>query len=310
MSVSVDDFLHTDASSGRVAMAARVALAHCNPGVECPRYFEALNQALEAEPPPFDTATYADIYRSAAVDWQWMAVSLMTNAEREGDGATRLWSLAACSDDAEVRDLLKRHAVDESRHALLYLKLLDFTFPDNIDPDFRVELDQLSPHYAMKQELIPAPGSPYAKNPTIDDFLQMNIAEIRTAIHHIMQRPALAQHYSAGARTKVEAIQDSLLRDELKHVSYTAMLIERIAQSMTMDQLMYLFFQRFRNFNQITLSELGDVVFDCSVACCARHPTCRAKAPVASDGIPLNVVTVSGTSGPTPMPMLADGPWQ
>src|SRR5215218_7455378 len=91
--VDVDTLLSTEATNGRVALAARVALAQCAPDTPCPRYFSALEDALENEPPPFDTATYADIYADASTSWQWLAISLMTNAEREGDGAKRLWSL-------------------------------------------------------------------------------------------------------------------------------------------------------------------------------------------------------------------------
>jgi hypothetical protein len=209
-----------------------------------------------------------------------MAVSLITNAEREGDGAKRLWSLSACSDEPDVRALLKQHAVDESRHALLYLRLLDIAFSENIAPPFRSVLNQLSPHYSPKQEPVAVAGSPYAKQPSIDDFVQMNIAEIRTAIHHIMQRPALSQHCPAGTQPRLQGIQNALLRDELKHISYTAVLIERIAARLSAEQLAELFRRRFRNFNRITLDELGEGigVFDCSVACCARHPWCRSKA--------------------------------
>lgn len=278
--MDVDALLNTDAFSGRVALAASVALAHCNPGVECRLYFEALARALEDEPPPFDTAAYADIYNDASVSGQWMAVSLISNAEREGDGAKRLWSLAACSDDVKVQRLLKCHAVDESRHALFYLALLDLTFPNGVDPAFRQELNKLSPHYSLSQELFAVEGSPYAKKPTIDDFLQMNIAEIRTTIHHIMQRPAISRHCPADQQARITSIQDSLLRDELKHVSYTAVLIEGIARDFTMDQISTLFRRRFRDFNQITLEELGDKAFDCSVACCSKRSWCRAKAPV------------------------------
>jgi hypothetical protein len=286
----VDRFLNSDAASGRVALAARVALSHCSPDIACPRYLEALDHAIAQEPPPFDTADYADIYLSASADWQWMAVSLITNAEREGDGAKRLWSLSACAEDVHVQHLLKQHAVDESRHALLYLALLDLTFPERVDPPFRQELNQLSPGYSLDRRLAPVPGSPYAKTPTIDDFLQMNIAEIRTTIHHIMQRPAIAQHCLPDKHKRIQSIQDSLLRDELKHVSYTAVLIEGIARSLTVDKLSALFRSRFRDFNQITLDELGEAAFDCSVACCTRHQSCRAKVPAATAVMPLSLV--------------------
>ena len=291
--MDVDALLSTEASRGRVALAARVALSHCSPGVECSLYFEALDRALEDEPPPFDTAAYADIYLNASTNWRWMAVSLITNAEREGDGAKRLWSLAACSEDLDVQRLLKQHAVDESRHALLYLALLDLTFPDSVDPSFRMDLNQLSPHYSLNQALVPVEGSPYAKKPSIDDFLQMNIAEIRTAIHHIMQRPAIANHCSADQRRRIASIQDSLLRDELKHVSYTAVLIERIASRLPMEYVSNLFRRRFRDFNQITIDELGEGVFDCSVACCARHPTCRSKTTSVGAGNTVDVAVGS-----------------
>ena len=204
----------------------------------------------------------------------------MTNAEREGDGAKRLWSLAACTDTPDVCAQLKVHAVDESRHALLYLALLDLAFPGMVDPRFRAELGSLSPRYSMRQDLSPVPGSPYAKRATVDDFLQMNVAEIRTAIHHLLQRPALARHCPPARLSDAVAIQNSLLRDELKHVAYTAVLIERAVQEVPPDRTAELFRRRVGDFNRITIGELGASVFDCSLGCCERHPSCRAKAPV------------------------------
>jgi len=260
-----------------VASVARMALSQRTPQAHCPLYFQALEAALHREPPPFATKHYAEIYRVASTDGQWMAISLMTNAEREGDGARRLWSLAACSVDSKDQQLLKRHAVDESRHALNYLMLLDLSFPTAVTPSFRSQLNALSPGYLMDQPLFAVEGSPYARTPSIDDFLQMNIAEIRTAIHHVMQRPALAAHCSPGIRARVTAIQKSLLRDELHHVAYTAVLIERIAKDANPATVSELFRSVFVIFNQITNEELGENVFDCSLACCAKRPWCRAK---------------------------------
>jgi hypothetical protein len=233
---------------------------------------------MREEPPPFGTAEYGLIYSALSVEPRWMAISLVTNAEREGDGAKRLWSLAACSLDAKQRVLLKRHACDESRHARIYLALLDLAFPQAVSGDFAVELRQLSPGFSMRQELYPVPDSPYAKVPTIDDFLQMNIAEIRTAIHHTMQRPVLARHCPPDNLTKITSLQDALLKDELSHIAYTAVLIEEISQDVDCNRLASLFRRRFHDFNAITTEELGGNVFDCSVACCERRPACRARA--------------------------------
>lgn len=250
---------------------------------ECARYKSALRAAVAAEPPPFGTASYVELHRQAATDPYWMAVSLIANAEREGDGAKRLWSLSACSPDSEDRACLKRHAIDESRHALIYLRLLDLAFPGLTDPAFRRDLQQLSPHYAARMAPTPVEGSPYAKPVTIDDFIQMNVAEIRTAIHHLLQRRALRAITTPETYERMSPILEALLRDELAHVAYTARLIEqRAARSQV--NLPALFRQRLRRFNQITVEELGDHAFDCSVACCEKRPACRARAaPVFAD---------------------------
>lgn len=246
----------------RVGAVARVALSRCSPRDLCPTYVEALGKALVAEPPPFATDAYFDLYRAAAADGRWLAISLMTNAEREGDGATRLWSLAACASNEHERSLLKRHAVDESRHALRYLALVDLCFGDAVDPSFRRELNQLSPGYSMDQPLVAVDGSPYARAPSLDDFLQMNIAEIRTTLHHTMQRSALAMHCPPDRLPRATTILDSLLHDELYHVSYTAVLIESHARGAGANHLAVLLGRRLRDFNLMTIEELDRRIFD------------------------------------------------
>ncbi len=276
--MDVSDLLNAEPELIRVEQVARVALAHASVDDGCPNYLSALCDALASEPPPFGTKSYSDIYRNAASDELWLAVSLITNAEREGDGATRLWSLASCSLNKDEQLQLKKHAVDESRHALFYLALLDLVFPGITDAQFRLEMRKLSPCYSMRMEPAPVPGSPYAKAPTIDDFIQMNIAEIRTTIHHLMQRPALAAHVSAQNKGAIAPILDLLLRDELKHVAYTAKLIEGLAQHAMQPDLCTLVRKRLHDFNQITNAELGNLAFDCSIACCQKRPDCRAKS--------------------------------
>jgi hypothetical protein len=246
----------------RVARVARLALSERKSPADCPRYFAALESAVWEEFPPFATGLYEEIYRTASTGAQWLAVSLMTNAEREGDGAKRLWSLAACCADEEEQRLLKRHACDESSHALAYLALLDLAFPGAVSESFRAELDQLSPHFAMTQELYAVPGSPYAHAPSVDDYMQMNIAEIRTTIHHLMQRQALKAHCPEQNLGKAKKVLDRLLRDELSHVAYTAVLIERKMASAKRGDMEAQFSKRLRDFNRITEEELEQRVFD------------------------------------------------
>jgi hypothetical protein len=210
---------------------------------------------------------YGAVYREASTDGQWLAISLVANSQREGDGATRLWSLAASATDDDVRNLLKRHAVDESHHSLEYLRLLDLVFPDSVSATFRAELGRLSPHYALAQPVVAVDGSPYAHLPGLDDFVQMNIAEIRTTIHHTLQREAVALHCPAANRLRADRILDSLLRDEVQHVAYTADLIERAAPSTGPERLSRLFCTRVCDFNAITTRELASATFTVCATC-------------------------------------------
>ena len=258
----IQDLMTAEPTIDRIGAVARVALAQRDPPADCPRYLAALDTAILEEPPIFAGKPYADTYQSASANGQWLAISLITAAEREGDGASRLWSLAACTTDEKEHKLLKRHACDESSHALAYLALLDITFPGAVDPEFRTELNQLSPHYAMNQPVKAVEGSPYARTPSIDDFIQMNIAEIRTTIHHFMQRQALALHCSAESLRKAVKVLDSVLRDELSHISYSAALIEQKAEDLEPGEFQSLFSKRVKDFNLLTSKELGELIFD------------------------------------------------
>jgi len=146
--------LGREPSTDLIRSIAEVALRLYGPASGCAVYLTELDRALRQEPPPFGTAEYGLIYGSLSAEPRWMAVSLITNAEREGDGSKRLWSLAACSDDEEQRQLLKRHACDESRHALVYLALLNLAFPGAVSREFGTELRQLSPGFSMRMEIV------------------------------------------------------------------------------------------------------------------------------------------------------------
>jgi hypothetical protein len=258
----LDTVLHAPAKQGRIRALARASLAGRTSETGFAHYLDAIDRAVAEYPPPFDTVAYADVYEQASANGQWLAISLMTNAEREGDGATRLWSLSACASNEHHRALLKKHAVDESRHALAYLTLLDLVFPGAVSAEFRVELDTLSPKFSMRQEVQAIPDSPYARVPELDDFVQMNIAEIRTTIHHLMQRTALKAHCPEENWPRVQKVLDSLLLDELDHVGYTAEIIESMWLPQDADGVEKLYGKRLNDFNAITLDELGRLVFD------------------------------------------------
>src|SRR5512143_2278468 len=81
---------------------------------DVPHYTEALVAACDKSPPPFGAKAYGEIFREVASDPHWLAANLIENAEREGDGSGRLWSLAACTSDELLSSQVKQHAIDES----------------------------------------------------------------------------------------------------------------------------------------------------------------------------------------------------
>jgi len=227
---------------------------------DTPFFARALRAAVREVKPLFGTWEYGELYREAAANPEWLAISLITNAEREGDGATRLWSLAASTTDEQLSAEVRQHGIDESMHSLAYLRMLDFTFPGSVDDGFRASLESLSHKFAAGDRPFALPDSPYSHAVTIDDLIQMNVAEIRTRIHHLLQRPMLLAHCPERHRSRVRPILDRLLRDETRHVGYTARLIEHHAIDHP-DEVEDLMIRRMRDFNEITDDELGHRIF-------------------------------------------------
>ena len=239
-----------------VARATLRALAeHDVPAL--PSYRRALVSACEKSPPAFGKKAYADYYRRQARDPDWVALSLATNAQGEGDGAEHLWDLAASTPDPEVARQIQQHAVDEARHSRGYVTLLGLIFPRQTDAELLAKLKQLSPGYTMKSPLKANKRSAYARPATLDEFIQMNIAEMSTRVQHVFQRPVLLGYCPPPRRSQVRRILDSLLRDETQHIAYTARLIERAAQASGAKKVVALMHERLRDFNEITEGDLA-----------------------------------------------------
>jgi hypothetical protein len=221
-----------------------------------PGYTAALTAAEEAAPPPFAEAWYGQKFRRLAADGRWLAQSLVTNATIEGDGARELWKMAAASSDAAVAQRIKRHALDESRHARLYVTMLRLAFPGVVGDAVAPGLRALSPGYRVSDEL-PA-AEPSSDDALLDDLIQMNLGEIRTRVHQLLLRPVIAAHARGERVAEVGAVLEALLRDETAHILYTAQLIEQACASGRDHWVRRLMAQRLGEFNEITLREVGD----------------------------------------------------
>jgi hypothetical protein len=223
-----------------------------------PSYQAALARACNAFPPPFGTKQYRALYQRCARDPQWLALTLANAARGEGEGAEHLWDLAACTQDLSIANQVKQHAIDEARHSRAYVTLLELIFPNAVDARLRPHFLKLSPGYTKDTPLKAEPGSAYAHPISLDELVQMNIAEIRTRANHLLQGPILLAYCTGGPqRGRVQRIVDSLLFDETKHVAYTARLIEQGALKHGQTYVADLMRERVREFNQITDDELA-----------------------------------------------------
>jgi hypothetical protein len=231
-------------------------------GTTWPHYRDALITACQKAPPPFGTKDYSKIYRDVARDPSWMAISLIQNAQGEAEGSEHLWDLAACTPDTRLAARVKAHAIDESRHAKAYVAMLDLCFSGVVDNELHAKLISLSPGYTQRSPLEPHEGSPYASAITLDDLIQMNIAEIRTLVHHLLQRPMLLGHCAAERQRRLARLHDKLRLDEIRHIAYTAALIEEFADRGEAGTVKRLMQERMSDFNAITNEDLGRNVLE------------------------------------------------
>jgi hypothetical protein len=217
-------------------------------------YGRALRAACASSPPPFGLAWYGDRYRYFATDPSWFANSLIGNAAKEGEGSSTLWDLCSRIENAEAADLVRRHAIDESRHARFYISLLKLTFPTLVEEIRAKNFSSLSPGYTIRDH--PDPAEHSSEEQVLDELIQMNIGEVRTLIHQMLMAPVIVLHSPPNCRRRMQALMDGLGRDERLHIGYTAKLINAAARKNP--RLAYgLMERRVRDFNVLTLTEVG-----------------------------------------------------
>ena len=225
-----------------------------------PGYTASLCTACDTYPPPFGMEWYGEKYREAASNPDWLAMSLVANATKEGEGAQKLWGLAGRTANHEVADQIRVHAIDEARHARLYIAMLEITFPGAVSEEIRPSLMSLSPGYSNKDH--PPACQPTTETNVLDELIQMNIGEIRTRIHQLLLRPVLTIYCPLDRRGKLTQILDALLEDETRHIEYTARLIEQSIIRGFTEFVHHMMARRLNEFNQITLSEVGQSSYD------------------------------------------------
>lgn len=232
-----------------------------NGGRELPNFEALLSSALETYQAPFGQAWYGDLYRQKARDPGWLATSLVLNAEKEGEGARRLWDMAATTADPATADQIRGHAIDEGRHAKIYIGMLDTVFTDCADDELRAHLATLSPSYGPKDRPARAEVTVDPSH-TLDGLIQMNLGEIRTRINQLLLEPVLLAHCPSSKQPKILRMLASIINDETKHIYYTAALIEKAMHEGHATLARDIMFWRMSQFCKLTLEEIGSGTFE------------------------------------------------
>ncbi|MGX4585338.1 hypothetical protein [Paenibacillus chitinolyticus] len=220
-------------------------------------YTNSLITAFELTDPVFTREKYSEFFwHCASTVPGWLANVVLANATAESEGSTKLFNLwKTVNYNKEVEDGVLFHAKDESRHSHLFIKLVELAFPYLLDtseieqlkrslPDIRKQEHQKIDHHTQEELLI-------------DHLVQMNIGEIRTRIHMQLLAPVIHAFAPIENKQKVKRILRGLVRDEVRHIGYTAKLMEKWSQNSKVDRKLIknLYQKRLKDFNLITIQE-------------------------------------------------------
>jgi hypothetical protein len=131
--------------------------------------------------------------------------------------------------------------------------LVQLAFPGLADESFIAEQRSFLPD--IRKRVYTKAGTPLDESALIDALVQMNIAEIRTRIHLELFAPLIYGLTPAEDREAVARILRGLARDEVRHIGYTAHLMEEWAHAGSPELIKELYVRRLRDFNRITVSQ-------------------------------------------------------
>jgi hypothetical protein len=203
-------------------------------GQSCPHYQRALQHALATTRPIFVEPVYVKHFWDLAVRQRgWLQTVIVDSAIAESEGSRRLlryWQLMR-NDEPGAREVLW-HARDESRHAGLFINLVELAFPGFLPPEQKEEIT--SGFHSI-------PTNPdKAEGKLTEDILysyvaSINMAEIRTLINLHLVAPLFYELSPRNSKDEVREILCSLQRDEIRHIAYTAKLYEQHAEDVGED---------------------------------------------------------------------------
>jgi hypothetical protein len=224
-------------------------------------HYERILRHCYANTPPFARRLFGVRYHELSSDPEWFANSLVANAALEGYGASQIWKFANRLNNQRYAAAVRQHSIDESRHSSMFVRMLELTFPDlTLDDHTQDRIDGLQPRYTWKNHPpIVVPASQTESDTThwaLNELIQVHITEIRALILQHLLRPVLLAYAPVESRGRLSSASNCLIRDETRHIGYSAAFFDAAARSGEEDFLVATFEANAVAFNELTLEEL------------------------------------------------------
>jgi hypothetical protein len=236
----------------------RIAREHADD--DLPFYSDALKAAFMDVEPVFTRRRYAEFFWHCATTVPGYAARVvLANGPAEAGGAKKLFELWQGVDyDSSAEDQILQHARDESRHGRMFVRLATMSFSGLLSQTEGARFEQRLPDVRKRPQVKSTTRIP--GDHLIDHLVQMNIGEIRTRLHMHLFAPVVFGVTPEPSRATARRMLESLVSDEVRHIGYTAKLMEGWAKAGDADLIRRLYSGRLRTFNRITIGHTEGAV--------------------------------------------------
>lgn len=226
---------------------------------DLPNYSDCLRKAFSDTEPVFVRSRYGEFFWHCATTVPgWLAKVVLANADAESGGSAKLLKLwKGIHSNSRVSNEVLAHAKDEAGHSRLFVTLARSAFPLHVSARTAAAKKKTLTHV---QARIEKSVVAFDEGHVVDHLVQMNIGEIRTRAHMHLIGPAVFNSATARKQPWVEKTLQRLGGDEVRHIGYTARLMEEWCREGYKNRIDMLYRLRLREFHSITVAQTESAV--------------------------------------------------
>jgi hypothetical protein len=193
-------------------------------------YSRALSHSYRAHAPVFAKARFGQEYRRLARNPAWFSAHLVSNADLEGYSARQLDNYCQTLAIPSFANGMKRHALDEARHARIFTHLLFLLFPALETKEQKHKMEAFAPVLNPATFGGTDPDLKDLNEETMEEMLNaailINLHEIKALVVEELLVPVLVAYGTEGTQSKIGLLARRLITDEVEHIRYSARFIE------------------------------------------------------------------------------------